>query len=112
MLGKNRTLRESETVPNRFFPLALAGCSVLVVSLVALTVVSNHRNRVAAEQERDAIRAAVSQEARSSGERLRAFAAVTPLSPPVAAYAAVDRIDFPTGFCRRDIGWREIAREA
>jgi phosphoribosylamine--glycine ligase len=26
------------------------------------------------------------------------------------AYAAVDRIDFPTGFCRRDIGWREIAR--
>jgi phosphoribosylamine--glycine ligase len=28
------------------------------------------------------------------------------------AYAAVDRIDFPTGFCRRDIGWREIEREA
>ena len=28
-----------------------------------------------------------------------------------AAYRAVDRIDFPTGFCRRDIGWREIARE-
>jgi phosphoribosylamine--glycine ligase len=27
------------------------------------------------------------------------------------AYAAVDRITFPTGFCRRDIGWREIARE-
>ena len=27
------------------------------------------------------------------------------------AYAAVDTIDFPTGFCRRDIGWREIARE-
>jgi phosphoribosylamine--glycine ligase len=27
-----------------------------------------------------------------------------------AAYAAVDRIDFATGFCRRDIGWREIAR--
>jgi phosphoribosylamine--glycine ligase len=26
------------------------------------------------------------------------------------AYAAVDLIDFPTGFCRRDIGWREIAR--
>jgi phosphoribosylamine--glycine ligase len=26
------------------------------------------------------------------------------------AYAAVDRIEFPTGFCRRDIGWREIAR--
>jgi len=28
------------------------------------------------------------------------------------AYAAVDRIDFPSGFCRRDIGWREIEREA
>ncbi|MEZ5744721.1 MAG: phosphoribosylamine--glycine ligase [Sphingomonadaceae bacterium] len=29
-----------------------------------------------------------------------------------AAYRAVDRIDFPTGFCRRDIGWREVEREA
>jgi phosphoribosylamine---glycine ligase len=29
-----------------------------------------------------------------------------------AAYAAVDRIDFPTGFCRRDIGWREVERES
>jgi phosphoribosylamine--glycine ligase len=28
------------------------------------------------------------------------------------AYAAVDRIDFASGFCRRDIGWREIARVA
>jgi phosphoribosylamine---glycine ligase len=28
-----------------------------------------------------------------------------------AAYAAVDRIDFASGFCRRDIGWREVARE-
>ena len=28
-----------------------------------------------------------------------------------AAYAAVDSIHFPSGFCRRDIGWREIARE-
>ncbi|MFA5964827.1 MAG: phosphoribosylamine--glycine ligase [Sphingomonas sp.] len=28
-----------------------------------------------------------------------------------AAYAAVDRLDFPTGFCRRDIGWREVLRE-
>jgi phosphoribosylamine---glycine ligase len=27
------------------------------------------------------------------------------------AYAAVDRIDWPEGFCRRDIGWREVARE-
>jgi len=29
-----------------------------------------------------------------------------------AAYAAVDAIDFEEGFCRRDIGWREVAREA
>jgi phosphoribosylamine--glycine ligase len=28
------------------------------------------------------------------------------------AYAAVDAISFPTGFCRRDIGWREVEREA
>jgi phosphoribosylamine--glycine ligase len=28
-----------------------------------------------------------------------------------AAYRAVDAIAFPDGFCRRDIGWREIARE-
>ncbi len=27
------------------------------------------------------------------------------------AYAAVDAIDFPEGFCRRDIGWREVERE-
>ncbi|HAE50829.1 MAG TPA: hypothetical protein DCK97_25780, partial [Tistrella mobilis] len=24
------------------------------------------------------------------------------------AYAAVDAIDWPGGFCRRDIGWRAI----
>lgn len=27
------------------------------------------------------------------------------------AYAAVDTIDWPEGFCRRDIGWRALARE-
>ena len=27
------------------------------------------------------------------------------------AYAAVDAIDWPGGFCRHDIGWREVARE-
>ena len=27
-----------------------------------------------------------------------------------AAYAAVDKIDFASGFCRKDIGWREVAR--
>ena len=28
------------------------------------------------------------------------------------AYRAVTAIDFPSGFCRRDIGWREVEREA
>jgi phosphoribosylamine--glycine ligase len=28
------------------------------------------------------------------------------------AYAAVDKISLPSGFCRRDIGWREVTREA
>ncbi|HEY9011709.1 MAG TPA: phosphoribosylamine--glycine ligase [Devosia sp.] len=41
---------------------------------------------------------------------------VTALGSTVAeaqnrAYAAVDRIDWPEGFCRRDIGWRAIERE-
>ncbi|MER2605313.1 MAG: phosphoribosylamine--glycine ligase [Siculibacillus sp.] len=27
------------------------------------------------------------------------------------AYAAVDALDWPKGFCRRDIGWRAVARE-
>ncbi|MCZ0737828.1 phosphoribosylamine--glycine ligase [Phreatobacter sp. AB_2022a] len=41
---------------------------------------------------------------------------VTALGATVAeaqarAYAAVDRIDWPGGFCRRDIGWRAVARE-
>ena len=28
-----------------------------------------------------------------------------------SAYETIDRIDFPQGFCRRDIGWREVERE-
>ena len=41
---------------------------------------------------------------------------VTAVGPTVTAareraYAAVDAIRFETGFCRRDIGWREAARE-
>ena len=28
------------------------------------------------------------------------------------AYAAVDKLRWPEGFCRRDIGWREIERES
>ena len=29
-----------------------------------------------------------------------------------AAYRAVNAISFPSGFCRRDIGWREVGRES
>lgn len=41
---------------------------------------------------------------------------VTALGASVAkaqrrAYEAIDRIDWPDGFCRRDIGWRAVARE-
>lgn len=41
---------------------------------------------------------------------------VTALGKTVAeardrAYAAVDKVDWPEGFCRRDIGWRAVARE-
>ena len=28
------------------------------------------------------------------------------------AYAAVDKIRWPEGFCRRDIGWRAVKRDA
>jgi phosphoribosylamine--glycine ligase len=58
---------------------------------------------------------------RRDGDRLIANGGrvlnVTALGATVAeaqrrAYAAVDRIDWPEGFCRRDIGWRAIARES
>ena len=32
-------------------------------------------------------------------------------SAQTKAYLAIDQLAFPTGFCRRDIGWREILRE-
>jgi phosphoribosylamine--glycine ligase len=28
----------------------------------------------------------------------------------VRAYKAIDLIDWPEGFCRRDIGWRALSR--
>ena len=57
---------------------------------------------------------------RRAGERLVASGgrvlAVTATGASVAAaqaiaYRAVDRLHFPDGFCRRDIGWREVERE-
>ena len=43
--------------------------------------------------------------------------AVTALGADLAdarerAYRAIDRIEFADGFCRRDIGWRELERLA
>ncbi len=48
----------------------------------------------------------------AAGGRVLAVTAAAPTvaEAQAAAYRAVDAIDFPTGFCRRDIGWREIAR--
>lgn len=49
----------------------------------------------------------------ASGGRVLAVTAraVSVKAAQAAAYRAVDAIDFATGFCRRDIGWREVARE-
>ncbi len=50
----------------------------------------------------------------ASGGRVLAVtaSAATVGEAQAAAYRAVNAIRFPDGFCRRDIGWREIAREA
>jgi phosphoribosylamine--glycine ligase len=48
----------------------------------------------------------------SGGRVLAVTARGTSVSEAQAsAYRAVDSISFPSGFCRRDIGWREVARE-
>ncbi|MBB4152671.1 phosphoribosylamine--glycine ligase [Sphingomonas jinjuensis] len=48
----------------------------------------------------------------ASGGRVLAVTAMAPdiASAQAAAYRAVDAIDYADGFCRRDIGWRELAR--
>jgi phosphoribosylamine--glycine ligase len=46
----------------------------------------------------------------ASGGRVLAITALgeTVREAQARAYAAVDRIDWPDGFCRRDIGWRAV----
>ncbi|MBP0462392.1 phosphoribosylamine--glycine ligase [Roseomonas sp. PWR1] len=46
----------------------------------------------------------------ASGGRVLGIAAAAPTlaEARAAAYAAVDAIDWPGGFCRRDIGWRAL----
>ena len=48
----------------------------------------------------------------AAGGRVLGVAATgaTVAEAQAAAYRGVDAIDFPSGFCRRDIDWREIAR--
>ena len=50
----------------------------------------------------------------ASGGRVLGVTATGPnvTAAQARAYAAVDQIDFPSGFCRRDIGWREALRES
>jgi phosphoribosylamine--glycine ligase len=49
----------------------------------------------------------------ASGGRVLGVTALgqDPAEAQARAYAAVDRIDWPEGFCRRDIGWRAIGRD-
>jgi phosphoribosylamine--glycine ligase len=48
----------------------------------------------------------------ADGGRVLGVAARAPSVPQAQelAYSAVDRIAWPEGFCRRDIGWRAIGR--
>ena len=48
----------------------------------------------------------------SSGGRVLAVTARAPgvAAAQASAYAAVDQIDWPEGFCRRDIGWRAVGK--
>ena len=50
---------------------------------------------------------------RAAGGRVLNVTAIGPsvAQAQAAAYAAVDAINWPEGYCRRDIGWRAIARE-
>jgi phosphoribosylamine---glycine ligase len=49
----------------------------------------------------------------ASGGRVLTITATAPTvhEARARAYAAVDAIDWPEGFCRRDIAWRALARE-
>jgi len=58
-------------------------------------------------------RAGAEGEVLSDGGRVLNVTAMAPsiAEAQAAAYAAVDRVDWPGGFCRRDIGWRALGRE-
>ncbi len=48
----------------------------------------------------------------ANGGRVLGIAAMAPTVKEAQqrAYEAVDQIDWPGGFCRRDIGWRAVDR--
>jgi phosphoribosylamine--glycine ligase len=107
----------------------LASDAVALSDLTALTVVMAAEGYPAAPRKGTEIREVEKAErmpdvivthagTRRDGSRLVADGGrvlnVTALAPTLAeaqkrAYAAVDAIDWPEGFCRRDIGWRALA---
>jgi len=56
---------------------------------------------------------AVDSKITANGGRVLGVTALgtTVAAAQTAAYAVVDRIDWPGGFCRRDIGWQAVARK-
>jgi phosphoribosylamine--glycine ligase len=72
-----------------------------------------------AAAEADGARVFQAGTARAGGKLVAAggrVLAVTALAAEIGAaqaqaYAAVERIDFPSGFNRSDIGWREVERQ-
>jgi phosphoribosylamine--glycine ligase len=108
---------------------SLASDAVALSDLTALTVVMAAEGYPAAPRKGTEIREVEKAErmpdvivthagTRRDGSRLVADGGrvlnVTALAPTLAeaqkrAYAAVDAIDWPEGFCRRDIGWRALA---
>ncbi|MGD9542624.1 MAG: phosphoribosylamine--glycine ligase [Methylocystis sp.] len=103
----------------RFSPLAALTVVLAAKNYPATPIVGSEIRNVESAQ---SIKGAIITHAGTREEAGRLVAAggrvlnVTALGESVAeaqarAYAAVDLIDWPGGFCRRDIGWREVARE-
>ncbi len=103
----------------RFAPLAALTVVLAAKNYPGTPIVGSEIRNV---QRAEAVEGVVITHAgtREDGGRLLAAGGrvlnVTALGESVAeaqarAYAAVDLIDWPGGFCRRDIGWREVARE-
>jgi len=110
---------------------ALDGVSLQWSDAAALTVVMAAKGYPGAVEKGSEIRGLDQAEAlndvivfhagtKQDGDRILAHGGrvlnVTALGPTITeaqrwAYDAVDRIDWPEGFCRRDIGWRAVERE-